>query len=202
MRKTNQLIKKTLRTVLFFYLLFITACSKKDTAAPPDPCLGISYTIDYFKTESVGGANNGTIAVNYPVGDTITYKLNNGTYQASRNFTNLAPGNYVLTVKNKNNCTDTTTIAIFNYGPKYALVKQIIAGYCGPCHYSGGNTAGKNFDADASVLINWDRIKVRAVDNVPSQMPLLPNAPLTSVDKQKITDWVNAGHRITDLNLY
>lgn len=192
------MIPKLLTCFCLICTVIIVSCNKTDTSAPPNPCRGVSYTIDYFKTESVGGANNGTIAINYPIGDTISYKLNNGTFQASRNFTNLAPGNYILTVKNQNNCTDTTTIAIFNYGPKYALVKQIISGYCGPCHYNGGSTAGKNFNTDSSVLFNWDRIKARAVDNLPSQMPALPNAPLTAVDKQKITDWVNAGHRQSD----
>ena len=37
-----------------------------------------------------------------------------------------------------------------------------------------------------------------AVDNIPSQMPAPPNAMLTPVDKQKIVDWVNAGHRQSD----
>jgi uncharacterized membrane protein len=97
-------------------------------------------------------------------------------------------------VKNQNGCTDTAQITILNYGPKYALVKQIIVGYCGPCHYNGGIDGGKNFDTDASIIASWDRIKARAVDNVPTQMPAAPNAPLTTVDKQKITDWVNAGH--------
>ncbi len=178
-------------------MLYISSCNKKDTPSP-DLCAGVNYNIDYFKTEAIGTSNNGTISVNYPIGDTITYKLNNGTYQASRSFTNLAPGNYVLTVKNQNGCTDTAQITILNYGPKYALVKQLIVGYCGPCHYNGGNSGGKNFDTDASIVASWDRIKARAVDNVPSQMPEAPNAPLTSVDKQKITDWVNAGHRQSD----
>jgi hypothetical protein len=29
-------------------------------------------------------------------------------------------------------------------------------------------------------------------------MPEAPNSPLTAADKQKITDWVNAGHRQLD----
>lgn len=184
--------------LFIFPMITINSCSKKNAAPPADPCLGINYTIDYFKTESVGSSNNGSIAVNYPIGDTITYKLNNGVYQASRNFSNLAPGNYILTVKNQKGCTDTTQITILNYGPKYALVKQVIVGYCGPCHYNGGISGGKNFDTDASIVSSWDRIKARAVDNNPSQMPEAPNAPLTTVDKQKITDWVNAGHRQSD----
>lgn len=184
-------------------LLVIVACNKKDST-PPDPCAGVSYDVQYIKTEAVGTSNNGTLSISFPIGDTISYKLNSGSYQASPNFTNLAPGNYILTVKNQKGCTDTAQITVLNYGPKYALVKQIISGlgagggYCGPCHLNGGNSGGKNFDTDASIVSSWDRIKARAVDNTPSQMPEAPNAPLTAVDKQKITDWVNAGHRMSD----
>ncbi len=186
---------------LLVVLVTILACNKKDTPAPPpppDPCIGVSYVVEYFKTESIGTANNGSITINAPVGDTITYKIGNGTYQTSNVFSNLAPGNYVITVKNQKGCTDTAQITIFQYGPKYALVKQLIVGYCGPCHRNGGMDGGKNFDTDANIVASWDRIKARAVDNNPSQMPAPPNAPLEIPDKQKITDWVNAGHRQSD----
>lgn len=185
-------------------IMSLVACNKKDTPAVPDPCKGVSYTVDYFKTESIGTSNNGSILINSPVGDTISYKLGNGSYQVSNNFTNLAPGNYVLTVKNQKGCTDTAQITILNYGPRYAQVKMLIAGtnglggYCGPCHLNGGTSGNKNFDTDASIIASWDRIKTRAVDNTPTQMPELPNAPLSAPDKQKILDWVNAGHRQTD----
>ncbi|MGB3008045.1 MAG: hypothetical protein WBC06_16140 [Chitinophagaceae bacterium] len=179
-----------------------SACNKSDSPPAPDPCLGVSYNVQFFKTESIGTANNGTISISFPIGDTITYQLGSGTFQASPNFSNLAPGNYVLTVKNQKGCTDTAQITILNYGPKYALVKQLIngngSGYCGPCHLSGGNSGGKNFDTDASIISSWDRIKARAVDGIPSFMPAAPNSQLTNPDKQKITDWVNAGHRQSD----
>jgi hypothetical protein len=178
--------------------IFLIACGEKDVPAAPDPCTGVSYNVLSTKTEAVGTSNNGTITITEPRGDTISYKLGTGAYQASWYFTNLAPGNYVVTVKNQKGCTDTAQITILNYGPKYALVKEIIVGYCGPCHRNGGNSGSKNFDTDANIISSWDRIKVRAVDNVPSRMPEAPNAPLTMVDKQKITDWVNAGHRQSD----
>ncbi len=179
------------------------ACNKTDS---PDPCAGVNYIVQYIKTESIGTSNNGTISISYPVGDTISYSLTSSAFQSSPTFSNLAPGNYVLTVKNAKGCTDTTQFTILNYGPKYALVKQLISGvgvgvsggYCGPCHLNGGNSGNKNFDTDASIVSSWDRIKARAVDNVPTRMPEAPNAPLTTVDKQKITDWVNAGHRQLD----
>lgn len=180
----------------------ISSCNKTDTPVT-DPCKGVSYNVQFLKTEAIGTSNNGTINITYPVGDTISYSLNTGAFQSLANFTNLAPGNYVITVKNAKGCTDTAQISILNYGPKYALVKQLISGigtggYCGPCHLNGTSNGGKNFDTDASIVSSWDRIKARAVDNLPSQMPQAPNAPLTAVDKQKITDWVNAGHRQSD----
>ncbi len=190
-----------LSACIFAYLLLVAACKKEDT---PNPCTGISYNVQYIKTAAIGTSANGTISINFPVGDTISYQLNNGNFQALPTFTGLVAGNYVVTVKNNKGCTDTAQITIPNYGPKYALVKQIISGagagggYCGPCHLNGGVSGSKNFDTDASIVSSWDRIKARAVDNTPSQMPEAPNAPLTMVDKQKITDWVNAGHRQSD----
>jgi hypothetical protein len=195
-----------LKTVISVLLLVTIAisCNKNDTPAPPDPCLGVNYNFQYFKTEAVGALNNGTILINAPVGDTISYKIGTGNFQSSNYFTNLAPGKYVITVKNQKDCTDTLQLTILNYGPKYAAVKQVIAGisgiggFCGPCHLNGGNSGGRNYDTDAGIINAWDRIKARAVDSNPSQMPELPNAPLSAADKQKITDWVNAGHRISD----
>jgi uncharacterized membrane protein len=137
--------------------------------------------------------NNGTITILQPQSDTLTYKLDNGNYQASWYFTNLAPGNYVVTVRNQKGCTDTTHVTIGNYGPKFAAVKQLILGYCGPCHLNGTVNGSMNFDSDASIVANKLRIKARAVDRIPTFMPEAPNSPLSLVDRQKITDWINAG---------
>lgn len=178
-------------------IILVNSCSKNDTQTT-DPCTGTNFTINHTHTESVGGANNGTISILAPRGDTITYKLNSGSYQDSWYYTNLAPGNYVVTIKNQQGCTDTAQITILNYGPKYAAVKQLITsggtgGYCGPCHVNGGNDGTKNFDTDNSIVANKDRIKIRTVDGLPSFMPPLPNSQLTAADKQKIVDWINAG---------
>ncbi len=196
-------LKLIIPCLLAVTIVLINSCSKTDTQTT-DPCTGFNVTINHTHTESVGTSNNGTITIFAPRGDTITYKLNSGSYQDSWYFTNVAPGNYVVTIKNnKKGCTDTAQITILNYGPKYAAVKQLISagglsGYCGPCHINGGMDGSKNFDSDANIISSWDRIKVRAVDNLPTPMPPSPNVPLTNVDKQKITDWVNAGHRQSD----
>jgi uncharacterized membrane protein len=156
----------------------------------------VNYIVSHSKTESIGSSNNGTITISEPRGDTISYQLNSGAFQPSWYFTNLAPGNYVVTVKNQKGCTDTAQITILNYGPKFAAVKQLILGYCGPCHLNG-TVNGVNFDADASIVAHKLRIKARAVDGIPTFMPETPNSPLSLVDRQKITDWINAGGTIS-----
>jgi hypothetical protein len=165
------------------------SCKKTDT--PADPCAGVSYNIEFNKSESVGSSNNGAITITYPLGDTIQYSLNSGSFQASRFFTNLPPGSYIINVKNQKGCLDTSSTTILNYGPKYALVKQLITGYCGPCHLGVSMEGGMNFETDANIVANKARIKVRAVDGIPSFMP--QGGQLTTIDKQKITDWINAG---------
>jgi uncharacterized membrane protein len=186
-------------TVLCSSLLF-AACSKSDTTPTPppvDPCIGVTITPVASVTHTTTGMMQGTITVTSPIGSGISYSIG-GTPQASTNFSNLAAGAYTLTVKNASNCSGTTSLTINGYGPKFYQVRTLINGYCGPCHLNGTVTGGKNFDADNDVVNSWDRIKVRAADGNPSFMPVAPNSPLTTIDRQKIVDWVNAGHRITD----
>lgn len=174
-------------------LAVLGGCTKQDAT---DRCAGTNYDIQFTKNPAIGGVNNGSISVFYPRGDTLRYQLNNGTPQANPNFTGLAAGKYVIWVINQKGCSDTISTTIEAYGPKYAAVKQLVSGYCGPCHLNGGASGGKNLDTDASIVASWDRIRLRCVNGTPTFMP--QNGQLTSIDKQKITDWVNAGHRITD----
>lgn len=173
--------------------LFLLSCVGDP---PPNPCTGVQLDIVYATTPSIGSGNTGSITVFNPAGDSVRYKLDNGSFQPTALFTNLAPGNYVLTVQNNRGCLDTAQVTILNYGPKYAQVKQLVAGYCGPCHLNAGSSGNKNFDSDASIVSGWDRIKVRCVDGTPTFMP--QGGQLTTLDKQRITEWVNAGHRISD----
>ena len=196
-------MKKNIIYVLVTVVILFASCSKSDTTTPPpptpvDPCLGVTITPIAGVTQTITGQFLGTITVTSPIGSGYTYSITGLPYQASTNFFGLAAGNYTLTVKNASNCIGTTAISIKGYGPKFYAVRTIVNGYCGPCHLNGTVNGGKNFDADTDVVNSWDRIKARTVDGMPSFMPAAPNAQLTAIDKQKIVDWVNAGHRITD----
>ena len=194
-------MKKYLLYSVIITAVFFAACSKSEPVAPPpvivDPCAGVTITPVASKTHTTTGMTQGTITVTSPIGSGFLYNIG-GTPQASPNFSNLAAGNYTLTAKNANNCSGTVAITINGYGPKFYAVRTIINGYCGPCHLNGAVSGGKNFDLDNDIVNSWDRIKIRTVDGNPTFMPAAPNVPLTAIDKQKIVDWVNAGHRITD----
>lgn len=187
----RQMKRALLIQTLWISLLF--GCSKNDST---NRCAGTNYDIQFTKNPAIGGVNNGSISIFYPRGDTLRYQLNSGTPQANPNFTGLGPGKYVVWVINQKGCSDTTSVTIDAYGPRYFAVKQIITGYCGPCHLNGGASGGKNLDTDASIVATWDRIRLRCVNGTPTFMP--QNSQLTAIDKQKITDWVNAGHRSSD----
>lgn len=193
---------------IFLQILICTAilvsCKKTDTTPNPtptpppttNPCIGVVTTVNADAENTITNQSVGTITIKSPIGSAITYNINGGAYQGSTNFFNLPAGNYTVGTKTAAGCVGSTSISIASYGPKYYAVKALVKGNCGPCHLNGGNSGAKNFDTDNSILTSWARIKARAVDNLPSVMP--QSGPLTNPDKQKITDWVNAGHLITD----
>jgi hypothetical protein len=177
-------------------LLFFLGCKKTDTPAPVDPCLNANIVPIAAKTHSVAGQALGTITVTSPIGSGFSYSIGGDKFQPSTNFFTLVPGTYTLTAKNADGCIGKLAVTINGYGPKFYNVRTIVNGYCGPCHLNGSVSGGKNFDDDNSIVISWDRIKARAVDGSPTFMP--QGGQLTAIDKQKIVDWVNAGHKITD----
>lgn len=191
------------KSIIFFALIIVTAaffvgCKKSDTAAtpPPTPCAGITIVPVASKMPTITGQSLGTITVTSPIGSGYTYSISGTTFQASANFSTLAAGNYTVTAKNADGCSGKVDVIITGYGAKFYAVRTLVNGYCGPCHLNGAVSGGKNFDTDDAIVTSWDRIKARTVDGQPSFMP--EGGQLTAIDKQKIVDWVNAGHRITD----
>ncbi len=191
-------MKKKLRFLSFCIItaIIFVACKKTETTAPPvDVCAGVTITPVAKSTNTITGQQLGTITVTSPIGATYLYSIG-GAYQSSPNFSALGIGDYKLTVKTLDSCKGTITVPIIGYGAKYFAVKTLINNNCGPCHLNGTINGGANFDTDASITASWDRIKIRVVDGTPSFMP--QGGQLTAADKQKVVDWVNAGHRTTD----
>src|ERR1051325_4493363 len=85
-------------------------------------------------------------------------------------------------------------------GPLFTSVRTIIRANCAlsGCHTTPNPQNGVNFSDDNTIVAQRSNIKARAVDQAgtPTQMPQPPNPALSTADRQKIVDWVNAGGRI------
>lgn len=130
----------------------------------------------------------------------FTYNLNGGAFQSSNVFSSLVAGNYTIIAKDANGCTKTATATVGSaaMGPLFTQVKNIINTRCSGsgCHMNGASAAGYNFDNDCSIVSQWSKINSSSVTG--TNMPKSPQAKLTTTEKQKITSWINAGHKYTD----
>ena len=190
--------------ILFSIALVIYACSKDNggSTTPPDPCAGVTIVVTGALSPATTGQSDGSINTSATGGGAgVTYKLNNGTYQASGTFSNLAKGTYTVTAKNADGCTGTATFTITETsactgvpGPKFTEVKALVNAKCVTCHGGVAPSGNMNLTIECNIVLNKDNINNRAI--VIGDMP--QGSSLTTAEKQKITDWVNAGGRYTD----
>jgi hypothetical protein len=82
--------------------------SPQVTIGAIDPCAGITVLVTTVLVQPTAGQSNGSIAAAATGGTGFTYSLNNGAYQASGTFINLAAGNYTITAKNATGCVGVT----------------------------------------------------------------------------------------------
>jgi gliding motility-associated-like protein len=68
----------------------------------------------------------GTIAITPVSGTGLTYKLDNGTYQAENTFTNVSPGTHTVTVKNTEGCTSDPATVVINAVPAAPAMADLI----------------------------------------------------------------------------
>jgi uncharacterized membrane protein len=87
-------------------------------------------------------------------------------------------------------------------GTLFTAVKSIMETHCAVsgCHAGNNPQSGINLANNCTIVNQKDRIKVRSVDQAgtPSQMPPPPRAPLTTAERQAITNWIAAGGKFTD----
>ena len=100
-------------SILVCTVLFVFSC-KKDTVAPVDPCTGVTISINSSQSAPTTGQSNGSITVTATPSGTYTYSINNGAYQSSNIFNNLAAGNYTIMAKNADGCTSASTAVILS----------------------------------------------------------------------------------------
>jgi hypothetical protein len=143
-------------------------------------------------------SNSGTITINASGSTGFMYNLNGGTFQTSNVFNLLGIGSFTFGVRDGNGCTTSgnTSITQAPAGTLFNQVKTILITNCAVsgCHNATTMQSGINFNDDCTIVAQKNRIKARAVDFNPSQMP--PSGPpISAVNRQTIVDWINAGGR-------
>jgi hypothetical protein len=167
---------------------------------PTISCAGINISVSVTTTPNeVCEPNSASITTSaYGGVAPYTYSLDGGSFQTASVFNNVASGSHIISVKDANGCTGSASTTVNNKptGVLFAQVKGVIQYSCVSCHKPAMASGGMDFTVDCNIVINKDRIKARAVDGVPSPMP--PTGLLFSIDRQKITNWINAGGRYSD----
>lgn len=169
-----------------------------------DPCIGKTLTITPATTgnDKCSPTPTGTITITAGGGTGFTYSLNGGSFQASNIFTALSANAYNIAAKDIDGCIKTGTATVSNApaGTRFSAVRAVLQTNCAlsGCHLGSSPSGGLDFTLDCTIVSAWDRIKARAVDANPSQMPPPPTPALSVTDKQKILDWITAGHRFVD----
>jgi large repetitive protein len=160
------------------------------------PTITIGTTI--VGSELCAPANVGQITVNASGSTGFMYKIGTNAYQPSNIFPGLIAGPYTVSVRDANGCENTSnaTVANLPQGPLFTSVKAVLAANCAlsGCHAGASPQSGHNFADNCTIVIQKDRINARAV--VVGTMP--PTGAISAADKQKITDWINAGGKYSN----
>lgn len=91
--------------------MLISGCAKDNTT--PDPCTNVTISITGNVMNPSGTTANGSIIATASGGTgPYTYSLNNGAFQASGQFVNLAAGSYTLIAKSSNGCSGTKSFTL------------------------------------------------------------------------------------------
>lgn len=177
---------------LFFVLLFnFTACNKKDVRGCTQA--NIPFTLKLFPSAHPCKPL-GKLEFHFPQNSFTEISLNNGPFAAKKIIDSLLPGNYNLRIRFNNECYKDTvvTMPVNAASTVFSDVKKILQAYCMPCHEGFNPKGGLDFNKDCIILSSWDRIEARAVLGNPSPMP--QNGLIPLAERNKIADWIRAGH--------
>ena len=169
--------------------------SRSFTLTAQNNCTGVTIAINSTTTANIPCSNpaTGTLTLTNSGGVApFMYSLDGAAFQSSNTFGAVSSGTHSITVKDANGCTGSANATITDApaGPFFSAVRSIMQTNCilSGCH---GDIQPPLFADPCVIIANRFLIKSRAVDGNPSPMP--PNGLLSASERQKITDWINAG---------
>lgn len=134
-------MKVRVTKIVMYLALFIVSCGKDSTTPPPNPCANVTIDITGILTQPSGTSSNGVIIALASGGtDPYTYSLNNGAFQSTGQFANLAAGSYTITAKSSNGCTGTKAFTLTGTSPCTGVTINITPTVTGvtPCVGASG----------------------------------------------------------------
>lgn len=90
----------------------VNNCTTTTTVTITQPASALSGSISAQGNATCGNSNGSVTVVGAGGTSPYQFKLDNGSYQGSGTFNNLAAGTYTVTVKDNNNCTSTVSVTI------------------------------------------------------------------------------------------
>jgi len=172
-----------------FTLTNVVSCNTVTIVVNPNPT-GVTPCVN--ASGSITAAASGGTAP-------YTYSLNGGAFQSAATFASLNTGTFSITAKDANGCTGTQgsiVVGTRSAGPLFTAVRTLIQNNCVSCHNATTANGGVNLSNYCAIVSAKDRINVRAVQGTPSPMPT--SGLLPANDRLAITNWINAGGRVTD----
>ncbi|MBO3697130.1 hypothetical protein [Roseivirga sp. E12] len=149
---------------------------------------GVNATV--ATTESDCNVPGGTIQLTATDGvQPYEYKLDDGTFQASDNFTGIAPGSYMVTVRDANGC-EVELQAQVGSTVVFASIRSLVQTNCAVsgCH---NGSISPDFRNDATIIGRASRIQSRT-----SSRTMPPSSSGRSLSNEEIANivcWVNDG---------
>jgi len=105
---------------------------KQVTLGANNPCAGITVTVSNTQVNPATGVSNGSIVASATGGSGFTFSLNNGAYQASATFSNLAAGTYTINAKNSNGCLGVKQVSLNAIDPCAGVTVVVAASPINP----------------------------------------------------------------------
>lgn len=188
---------KTITKLYFLAIvLIISACGSSGGDDQPDPCANaINITISNV-TAATQGLSDGSFTASATGGNGgFEYSIDGNTFQSSGSFSNLAAGDYTVTVRDSEGCSNTAQVTIEDGdapAPSFANdVLPIMQARCATagCHVSGGN-APFVIEGFGDVQPRAATIRARVAGRT---MPPAGAPTLTDAQIQTIVAWVDGG---------
>lgn len=176
--------------IMIISLFIMNSCSDSGEEEV-DPCLNGPGVVLDGVIASVDGASSGEINVSAQNGKSpYVFSIDGTSFQSDGKFSNLAGGNYTITVKDANDCTNSQAVLVKEV-PEVSFateIKPIIDTNCQISNCHGSNAGIPSWATYGDIKARASAIKTRT-----SNKTMPPNGSLSDSDIQLIADWVDQG---------